>query len=115
MQYDGEEKLPKHFLVPPPDIERTTGEYLARGCRVPTYACSESQKIGAPPLVSAYPAFSVPWVQTPCQPLRRCDACLLGAGHVSFFWNGNRSANPHFLVLLVFSTAACDPCFVLPC
>jgi hypothetical protein len=32
MQYDGEEKLPKHFLVPPPDIERTTGEYLARGC-----------------------------------------------------------------------------------
>ncbi|KAK9828001.1 hypothetical protein WJX81_007562 [Elliptochloris bilobata] len=46
MQYDGEEKLPKHFLVPPPDIERTTGEYLARGCCVPTYACSESQKIG---------------------------------------------------------------------
>ena len=53
MQYDGEEKLPKHFLVPPPDIERTTGEYLARGCGVPTYACSESQKIGAQWLWSA--------------------------------------------------------------
>ena len=57
MQYDGEEKLPKHFLVPPPDIERTTGEYLARGCRVPTYACSESQKIGAPPAGLRLPCF----------------------------------------------------------
>ena len=56
MQYDGEEKLPRHFLVPPPDIERTTGEYLARGCGVPTYACSESQKIGTPPLTPFPPA-----------------------------------------------------------
>ena len=45
MQYDGELKLPKHFLVPPPSISRTTGEYLAHN-GVSTFACSESQKIG---------------------------------------------------------------------
>jgi hypothetical protein len=45
MQYDGELKLPKHFLVPPPAISRTTGEFLARS-GVSTFACSESQKIG---------------------------------------------------------------------
>ncbi len=45
MQYDGELKLPKLYLVPPPHINRTTGEYLAKN-GVSTYACSESQKIG---------------------------------------------------------------------
>ena len=56
MQYDGDLKLPTHFLVPPPAICRTSGEYLARnGLR--TFACSETQKFG----------------------------------HVTFFWNGNRS------------------------
>ena len=45
MQYDGELQLPKHFLVPPPNIQHTTGEYLARE-GVTTFACSESQKIG---------------------------------------------------------------------
>ena len=29
MQYDGELKLPKYFLVPPPSISHTTGQYLA--------------------------------------------------------------------------------------
>jgi 2,3-bisphosphoglycerate-independent phosphoglycerate mutase len=45
MQYDGELKLPKEYLVPPPQISHTTGEYLARN-GVSTFACSESQKIG---------------------------------------------------------------------
>ena len=56
MQYDGELKLPKTFLVPPPVIENASEQYLvASGVRI--FACSESQKIG----------------------------------HVTFFWNGNRS------------------------
>lgn len=56
MQYDGDLHLPKHFLVPPPAIERTLGEYLARN-RIAQYASSETQKFG----------------------------------HVTYFWNGNRS------------------------
>ena len=56
MQYDGDLKLPANYLVPPPLIERTSGEVLAaNGLR--TFACSETQKFG----------------------------------HVTFFWNGNRS------------------------
>ncbi|PWZ58094.1 2,3-bisphosphoglycerate-independent phosphoglycerate mutase [Zea mays] len=56
LQYDGELKLPRHYLVAPPEIQRTSGEYLARnGVRI--YACSETVKFG----------------------------------HVTFFWNGNRS------------------------
>lgn len=57
MQYDGELKLPAHYLVPPPVIERASEQYLVIGCGVRVFACSESQKIG----------------------------------HVTFFWNGNRS------------------------
>ncbi len=45
MQYDGELKLPKEYLVPPPKISHVTGEYLAKN-GVSTFACSESQKIG---------------------------------------------------------------------
>ncbi|KAE8810945.1 2,3-bisphosphoglycerate-independent phosphoglycerate mutase-like [Hordeum vulgare] len=62
LQYDGELKLPSHYLVAPPEIERTSGEYLAHnGVRI--YACSETVKFG----------------------------------HVTFFWNGNRSGcfNPN--------------------
>jgi 2,3-bisphosphoglycerate-independent phosphoglycerate mutase len=45
MQYDGDLELPTHFLVPPPDIDKTVGEYLAAsGSR--TFACSETQKYG---------------------------------------------------------------------
>ena len=56
MQYDGDLKIPGRFLVNPPDIDRTLGEYLARN-RVPQLAISETQKFG----------------------------------HVTYFWNGNRS------------------------
>ncbi|XP_068668928.1 2,3-bisphosphoglycerate-independent phosphoglycerate mutase-like [Aristolochia californica] len=56
LQYDGELKLPSHYLVSPPEIERTSGEYLVHN-GVHTFACSETVKFG----------------------------------HVTFFWNGNRS------------------------
>ena len=56
MQYDGDLLLPKHYLVSPPEIKKTSGEWLARN-GVSTFACSETQKFG----------------------------------HVTFFWNGNRS------------------------
>lgn len=56
MEYDGDLKIPKRFLVPPPELERTISEYLVHaGCR--QYAVSETQKFG----------------------------------HVTYFWNGNRS------------------------
>ncbi|XP_068668077.1 2,3-bisphosphoglycerate-independent phosphoglycerate mutase [Aristolochia californica] len=56
LQYDGELMLPSHYLVSPPEIERTSGEYLVHN-GVRTFACSETVKFG----------------------------------HVTFFWNGNRS------------------------
>ena len=56
LQYDGELKLPSRYLVSPPEIERTSGEYLVNN-GVRTFACSETVKFG----------------------------------HVTFFWNGNRS------------------------
>ncbi len=56
MQYDGDLRLPERFLVQPPAIDHTLGEYLARN-GVTQFACSETQKFG----------------------------------HVTFFWNGNRS------------------------
>ena len=56
MQYDGDLQLPKRFLVSPPHIDRTMGEYLARN-QISQFACSETQKFG----------------------------------HVTYFWNGNRS------------------------
>ena len=56
MQYDGDELVPKRFLVEPPSIDRTMGEYLAKN-RISQFACSETQKFG----------------------------------HVTYFWNGNRS------------------------
>ena len=56
MQYDGDTKMPARFLVEPPAIDRTLGEYLAKN-GVSQYAISETQKYG----------------------------------HVTYFWNGNRS------------------------
>ncbi len=56
LQYDGDLKLPERFLVPPPAIKGTMGEYLA-GSGISQYAISETQKYG----------------------------------HVTYFWNGNRS------------------------
>ena len=56
LQYDGDEFIPEQYLVNPPDIDRTMGEFLcAEG--VKSFAISETQKYG----------------------------------HVTFFWNGNRS------------------------
>jgi 2,3-bisphosphoglycerate-independent phosphoglycerate mutase len=56
MQYDGDLAIPSRYLVAPPAIDRTMGEYLAKN-GVPQFACSETQKYG----------------------------------HVTYFWNGNRS------------------------
>ncbi len=56
MQYDGDLQLPERFLVTPPAIDRTLGEYMAHS-GISQYALSETQKYG----------------------------------HVTFFWNGNRS------------------------
>lgn len=56
MQYDGDLNLPSRYLVAPPAIDRTLGEYLVRN-QVSQFAISETQKFG----------------------------------HVTYFWNGNRS------------------------
>ena len=45
MQYDGDALIPKRFLVDPPGINRTMGEYLARA-GVRQMAISETQKFG---------------------------------------------------------------------
>ncbi|MBN1268523.1 MAG: 2,3-bisphosphoglycerate-independent phosphoglycerate mutase [Kiritimatiellae bacterium] len=45
MQYDGDALIPKRFLVSPPAIDRTMGEYLAH-TGVTQMAISETQKFG---------------------------------------------------------------------
>lgn len=56
LEYDGDLKIPEHYLVQPPEIKNTLTELLcANGVR--EYAISETQKYG----------------------------------HVTYFWNGNRS------------------------
>jgi len=45
MQYDGDLKIPKNFLVSPPAINRTMGEFLCRA-GVTQLAISETQKFG---------------------------------------------------------------------
>ena len=56
LQYDGDLQVPNNYLVNPPVIDRTMGEYLAE-MNVTSFAVSETQKFG----------------------------------HVTYFWNGNRS------------------------
>ena len=56
MQYDGDLLIPKNYLVAPPAISESIGEYLA-ATGVTQFACAETQKFG----------------------------------HVTYFWNGNRS------------------------
>ncbi|MFK7895938.1 MAG: 2,3-bisphosphoglycerate-independent phosphoglycerate mutase [Myxococcota bacterium] len=56
MEYDGDLRLPSQYLVAPPAIDRTLGEFIARA-GLPQLAISETQKFG----------------------------------HVTYFWNGNRS------------------------
>lgn len=45
LQYDGDLKLPPRFLVPPPAIKNTMGEWLSKS-GVKQYATSETQKYG---------------------------------------------------------------------
>jgi 2,3-bisphosphoglycerate-independent phosphoglycerate mutase len=45
LQYDGDLKLPSRFLVAPPAIKNTTGEWFAKS-GIAQFACSETQKFG---------------------------------------------------------------------
>ena len=45
LQYDGDELIPENYLVNPPKIDRTMGEFLC-GTGVKTFAISETQKYG---------------------------------------------------------------------
>ena len=45
LQYDGDLKLPNRFLVPPPAIKNTSGEWFSE-TGVKQFACSETQKYG---------------------------------------------------------------------
>ena len=45
LQYDGDLKLPKRFLVEPPAIRDTTGEWFGK-LGIAQFACSETQKFG---------------------------------------------------------------------
>ncbi len=56
LEYDGDLKIPSNYLVQPPIIEHTMGEYLCAK-NISSFAISETQKFG----------------------------------HVTYFWNGNRS------------------------
>jgi 2,3-bisphosphoglycerate-independent phosphoglycerate mutase len=40
LQYDGELKLPSRYLVSPPEIDRTSGEYLVKN-GIRTFACRQ--------------------------------------------------------------------------
>ncbi len=56
LEYDGDAHIPSRYLVNPPEITNTMGQYLAES-GIPQAAISETQKYG----------------------------------HVTYFWNGNRS------------------------
>ena len=45
LQYDGDLKLPEHYLVTPPDIKNTLSEHLVKA-GIRQYAISETQKFG---------------------------------------------------------------------
>ena len=45
LQYDGDLKLPRRFLVDPPIIRDTSGEWFAKS-GITQFACSETQKFG---------------------------------------------------------------------
>ncbi|KAJ9547453.1 hypothetical protein OSB04_019996 [Centaurea solstitialis] len=75
LQYDGELKLPSHYLVSPPLIERTSGEYLVNN-GIRTFACRYSHS-------------SFKEVDTVFLSMYNSETVKFG--HVTFFWNGNRS------------------------
>ncbi len=56
LEYDGDAHIPSRYLVSPPEITATSGEYFCTA-GIPQFAISETQKYG----------------------------------HVTYFWNGNRS------------------------
>ena len=56
LEYDGDAHIPSRYLVSPPEITATSGEYFC-AAGIPQFAISETQKYG----------------------------------HVTYFWNGNRS------------------------
>jgi 2,3-bisphosphoglycerate-independent phosphoglycerate mutase len=45
MEYDGDLHIPKNYLVAPPEIDRTVGQFLA-AAKIRSFACSETQKYG---------------------------------------------------------------------
>ncbi|KAH9537815.1 hypothetical protein CY35_16G071400 [Sphagnum magellanicum] len=45
LRYDADLNLPRHYLVSPPQIDRTSGEYLVHN-GVKTFVCSETVKFG---------------------------------------------------------------------
>ncbi len=45
MEYDGDAHIPKNYLVEPPAIDRTLGQYLC-AAGIPSFAISETQKFG---------------------------------------------------------------------
>ena len=45
MEYDGDLHIPNHYLVNPPEIDRTLAEYLSNSA-VRQFAISETQKYG---------------------------------------------------------------------
>jgi hypothetical protein len=45
LQYDGDLQLPKRFLVAPPAIKDTSGEWFSKS-GLAQFACSETQKFG---------------------------------------------------------------------
>ena len=45
MLYDGDQGIPEHYLVAPPEVRGPLGEYLA-GAGVAQFACAETQKFG---------------------------------------------------------------------
>lgn len=45
MQYDGDALIPRNFLVQPPVVDKTLGEYLC-GAGITSFAISETQKFG---------------------------------------------------------------------
>ncbi|NHJ46741.1 MAG: 2,3-bisphosphoglycerate-independent phosphoglycerate mutase [Asgard group archaeon] len=56
LEYDGDEHIPKQYLVPPPDIKDILSDYCCAN-NITSYAIAETHKFG----------------------------------HVTYFWNGNRS------------------------
>uniref|UniRef100_K3YSM2 phosphoglycerate mutase (2,3-diphosphoglycerate-independent) n=1 Tax=Setaria italica TaxID=4555 RepID=K3YSM2_SETIT len=86
LQYDGELKLPSRYLVSPPEIERTSGEYLVKN-GIRTFACRQFLE-----QITCMFIAGLTFIETV---FPRCNLLATDEtvkfGHVTFFWNGNRS------------------------